>query len=72
MRRVGRFVVLVDRQGIRHALSATAVVAICETEDGSTILLLPGGRHIVTEIALDELAMALSTPAYLAPREGNV
>ena len=43
--RVGKYVVLRDRDGHRHAVSATAVSALCEIEDG-TLLLLPGGRLI--------------------------
>jgi hypothetical protein len=41
--RVGRFVILVDRDGQVHAVAAGAVGAVCQTEDGS-LLLLPGGR----------------------------
>ena len=43
--RIGRFVVLRDLEGNRHAVAASAVSAICQTEDG-TLLLLPGGRMI--------------------------
>ena len=43
--RVGRFVVLRDRDGNLHAVSAGSVGALCETEDG-VLLLLPGGRLI--------------------------
>ena len=43
--RVGRYVVLRDRDGQLHAVSATGVGAICETDDGA-ILMLPGGRLI--------------------------
>ena len=43
--RVGRFVVLRDRDGQLHAVSAMGVGAVCETDDG-TILMLSGGRLI--------------------------
>ena len=43
--RVGRFVVLRDRDGLLHAVAAGSVGALCETED-SVLLLLPGGRLI--------------------------
>ena len=43
--RVGRFVVLIDRDGRMHAVAGGAVGAICQTDDGS-LLLLPGGRPI--------------------------
>ena len=43
--RIGRFVVLRDLDGRLHAVSAGAVGAICENDDGS-VLLLPGGRLI--------------------------
>ena len=43
--RVGRFVVLRDRDGLVHAVATGSVGALCETEDG-VLLLLPGGRLI--------------------------
>ena len=43
--RVGRFVVLRDLGGQLHAIAAGSVGAVCETDDGS-ILLLPGGRMV--------------------------
>ncbi len=43
--RVGRYVVVRDVDGRLHALSAGAVSAICETDEGS-LLLLPGGRTV--------------------------
>ena len=43
--RIGRFVVLRDLGGQRHAIAAGSVGAVCETEDGS-LLLLPGGRLV--------------------------
>ncbi len=49
--RVGRFVVLHDLEGRTHALAAGAVSAVCETDDGS-LLILPGGRmlHVPTPL----------------------
>jgi len=49
--RVGRFVLLRDTDGTRHAVTATAVTAICEV-DGGSLLLLPGGRMLRVEQAL--------------------
>ena len=43
--RVGRFVILRDLGGHVHAVSAVSVGAVCETDDGS-LLLLPGGRLV--------------------------
>ena len=41
--RVGRFVVLRDIEGRVHAVAAGSVGAVCETDDG-TLLMLPGAR----------------------------
>lgn len=41
--RIGRYVLLRDANGCLYALSATAVAALCETEDGC-LLMLSGGR----------------------------
>ena len=49
--RVGRFVILRDREGQVHAVAAGAVGALCET-DGGALLLLPGGRLLQTERTL--------------------
>lgn len=43
--RVGRFVVLRDRDGQLHAISTSGVGAMCESDDG-VLLLLPGGRLV--------------------------
>ena len=42
---VGRFVVLRDLDGRLHAVSANSVQALCESDDGSTVLLA-GSRMI--------------------------
>ena len=44
--RVGRFVVISDVDGRVHAVAAGSVSAVCETEDGDTVLMLPGARMI--------------------------
>lgn len=49
--RIGRYVLLRDTDGCLHALSATAVGAVCECDDGC-LLLLPGGRLLRTTHAL--------------------
>lgn len=43
--RVGRYLVIRDVDGRRHAIGAGAVAAISEVEDGS-MLMLPGGRLV--------------------------
>ncbi len=43
--RIGRFVVLRDTDGRVHAVAAGSVAAICETDDG-TLLMLPGARMV--------------------------
>jgi hypothetical protein len=57
--RIGRFVVIRDIEGNRHAVAASAVAALCETDDG-TLLMLPGGRLVQLqqgfEIVLNWLA----------------
>jgi len=41
--RVGRYLVIRDVDGRRHAIGAGAVAAVSEVDDGS-VLVLPGGR----------------------------
>ncbi|WP_458098258.1 hypothetical protein [Roseomonas sp. WA12] len=50
--RRGRFVIVRDVDGRRHALAATAVVAISEDGDGDVLLLLPGGRALRLAVPL--------------------
>lgn len=52
--RVGRFVVLRDTDGRVHAVSSGAVAALCETEEG-TLLMLPGGRLVHVPCPLSTL-----------------
>ncbi len=51
--RVGRFVVLRDIEGRVHAVAAGSVGAVCETDDG-TMLMLPGARllHVPQPMAV--------------------
>jgi hypothetical protein len=58
--RFGRFVLLRDLDGNLQALSATAVVAACETDTG-TVLLLPGGRVVQIQQPLLEVLSWLDT-----------
>ena len=48
-----RFVVVRDRDGCRKAVARHAVSAVCETEEGGSVLMLPGGRMIAVEEDLD-------------------
>jgi hypothetical protein len=52
--RVGRFLVLRDRDGHMHAVSSGAVAAICEVDDG-TLLMLPAGRLIHVERPMSQI-----------------
>ena len=54
--RIGRFVVLHDMDGRVHAVAAGSVAAVCETDDGSLLMLFGGKmvhvpRAIVTVMA---------------------
>jgi hypothetical protein len=53
--RIGRFVLVRDIDGRRHALAASAVVAASEAEDGDVLLLLPGGRALRLGVSLPQL-----------------
>jgi hypothetical protein len=57
--RVGRFLVIRDVDGRRHALAASAVVAASEAEDGDVLLLLPGGRALRLGVSLHQLLVWL-------------
>ena len=41
-----RYLVVRDRDGRRTAVTRHAVSAVCETEEGGSLLLLPGGRIV--------------------------
>ena len=45
-RRVGRYVLLRDLDGVSYAVSAGAVAVMCEDDDGCA-LVLSGGRSLV-------------------------
>jgi len=49
--RIGRYVIVRDTSGTLHAVSPVSVSAVCETDDG-TLLLLPGGRMIAIDQGL--------------------
>ena len=49
--RCGRFVTIRDANGVLHAVAASSIAAVCETEDGA-LLLLPGGRVIQVDHSL--------------------
>jgi len=52
--RVGRYLVLRDIDGRRHAVAAGAVSALCETDDG-VVLMLPGGKLVHVPVAMAEM-----------------
>ena len=43
--RIGRFIIVRDISGQRHAIAAGAVTALAETDDGA-LILLAGGRMV--------------------------
>lgn len=51
--RVGRFVVVRDIDGTKHALAAGSVAAACQTDDGTTMVMLPGGKLVQVPHRLD-------------------
>lgn len=53
--RMGRFVAVRDADGLMHAISASAVVAVCSAADGGCVLLLPGGRLMRVERSVREV-----------------
>lgn len=56
----GRYVVLRDRDGRRHAVARHAVSSVCEIEEGGCALVLPGGRVIVLLDDLDAVLLQLA------------
>ncbi len=42
--RVGRFVILRDIDGRRHATVVTGILALSDADDGDTLVHLPAGR----------------------------
>lgn len=59
-RRVGRFVLVRDVDGRRHAISATAVAAVSDDGCDGSLLLLPGGRLVRVEAAVEVVVEWLS------------
>jgi hypothetical protein len=53
--RTGRYVMLRDADGQRHAIALSAALALCEVQGGGTVLLLPGGRLVRLEAELEEV-----------------
>ena len=56
--RIGRFLVLRDLDGRRHAVAAGAVAAVCETDEGA-LVMLPGGRMVHLPNSLDSVLIWL-------------
>ena len=50
--RIGRYVILRDVDGRRHAIAAGAILALGETDDGDTLLHLPGARTLQVSYSL--------------------
>ncbi|MGK7871348.1 hypothetical protein [Falsiroseomonas sp. E2-1-a20] len=55
-RRIGRYVVVQDIDGRTHALSVTAVAAICSDDNEGSVLLLPAGRLVRVDAPLEQAA----------------
>jgi hypothetical protein len=55
--RTGRYLLLRDRDGLRHAIRSGSILAISDADgsEGLTVILLPGGRILVVPIPLDEI-----------------
>lgn len=49
----GRFVIVRDRDGVRHAIARGAISVMREDQDGGTLLLLTGGRMLVMADGLE-------------------
>ena len=56
---LGRFLIVRDRDGVRHAVSRGAISVIRETEDGETLLLLTGGRMVAMADGLEAVLSQL-------------
>lgn len=51
--RIGGWLIVRDRNGARHALRPSAVLAACELAGQDATALLPGGRTVVVPASLD-------------------
>lgn len=49
----GRYVIIRDRDGVRHAVARGSISVLREGEDGGTILLLTGGRMVAVPDGLE-------------------
>ncbi len=58
--KVGRYVCLRDVDGRRHAISVTAVVAVSDDGCDGSLLLLPGGRLVRVDAAVEVVVDWLS------------
>lgn len=59
--RIGRYVLLVDSDGMRHAIAISAALALCELDGGGTVLMLPGGKMVRLEADLDDVLLWLNS-----------
>ena len=50
--RVGRFVVVRDIDGRTHAIAAGSVAALCQTDEG-TLVMLPGGKMVHVQQSME-------------------
>lgn len=53
--RIGRFVIVRDADGLRHAIALSAAIAVCELVEGGCVLLIPGGRLVRLDAGLEEV-----------------
>ena len=61
--RVGRFVLLRDADGRRHAVAVASVLAVSEAEEGDALLQLPGGRALRVGSSIEDVLSWLGLPA---------
>lgn len=59
--RIGRYVLLVDAEGTRHAIALSAALAMCELEGGGTVIMLPGGKMVRLEADLEDVLLWLNS-----------
>lgn len=56
-----RFVLFRDKDGRKQAVARQSVSALCEDDDGTTMLLLPGGRFIIVNEPLEAVMAMLGS-----------
>jgi hypothetical protein len=66
--KLGRFVVLVDRNGLRHAVVLSSILGIHDTEDQECVISLPGGRCPVMAESLERILSYLGLEPHNARR----